>query len=167
MLTWYLAQIAGSTERKTFQALREHRFTVYRPMETKWKSTPRGQRERVEVPLFPGYLFVGVGPGNRYDHLHDINGLTRIVPTSWPRAAFAGFVQDLAFRQLAGEFDSTGTRQYMPPKPLVGPLAHSIGHGMSALSRLLAADEGGRVRLLLSGALVEGGEAVEGDDKAA
>lgn len=152
-LTWHIAQVSQAGRRAAV-ALREHRFTVYCPMERVWKSVPKGQREELERPLFPGYLFVGLGPTNRYDHLHDIDGLTKIVPTRLSPERLAALVYDMSLRQCAGEFDQTGAHRYLPPKPLIGPLTRSVGHGMTALQKLLKADDNGRVKLLLSGEIL-------------
>lgn len=152
MLTWYIAQVSQAGRRAAV-ALKEHRFTVYCPMERVWKSIPRGGREAVERPLFPGYLFIGVGPENDYDHLYDIDGLTKIVPTRISRERLAALVYDMSLRQCAGEFDQTGERRYLPPKPLVGPLTRTVGHGITALERLLKTDANGRMDLLTSGDL--------------
>ena len=72
-LTWHIAQVTQAGRRAAI-ALREHRFTVYCPMERIYRNVPKGPREEVERPLFPGYLFVGLGPWNDYDQLYDIDG---------------------------------------------------------------------------------------------
>lgn len=153
-LTWYIVQVSQAGRRAAI-ALREHRFTVYCPMERVWRSIPKGGREAIERPLFPGYLFVAVAPWNDYDHLYDIDGIVRIVETRLSKERLAVMVYDMTLRQCAGEFDQTEGRRYLPPKPLVGPLNRTVGHGMTALQQLLKADEEGRVSLLLSGALGE------------
>lgn len=156
MIRWYLAQVASATERRTLIALRQHRLTTYRPMETVWKAVPQKDAIKVQVPYFPGYLFVALSPSQDRDILHDIDGL-HIVPTKWPAQAFAAMVADMAFRQCAGEFDKTGAHTYLPAKPMVGPLDHTVGHGLSALAKLKGTDEQGRIKLLTSGELINGG----------
>lgn len=154
-IRWYLAQIASASERRVLIALRQHRLTTYRPMETIWKSVPQKDAIKVQAPYFPGYLFVALCPGQGRDLLHEIDGL-HIVPTKWPAPAFAAMVADMAFRQCAGEFDKTGSHTYLPAKPMVGPMDYSVGHGLSALAKLKGADEQGRIRLLTSGELING-----------
>lgn len=155
MIRWYLAQVASATERRTLIALREHRLMVYRPMETVWKAVPKKDAIKVQTPYFPGYLFVSLTPEQDRDLLNKIDGL-HIVPTKWPAPAFGAMVADMAFRQCAGEFDKTGTHTYLPAKPMVGPLDHTVGHGLSALAKLKGSDEQGRIRLLTSGELLNG-----------
>lgn len=167
MITWYLAQITTSAERKAILALRENGFTVYRPAERRHKPTGRGQKEAMEAPLFPGYLFVGMTREASFDKLHGLPTPVRIIQTAWPQPAFAAMVADLAFRQLAGEFDRTGSRTYLPPKPLSGPLMRTLGTGLTCLKELLTRDENGRLDLLLTGQLIDGGEPVTALDIAA
>ena len=154
-IVWYLAAMPTLALKKALAALKEHRFTVYAPMETRWKTVPKGPRERVEHPLFPGYAFIGVATWNRYDLLHDVPGI-RVVPTSWAPINFAAMVADLAFRQCAGEFDKTEANHYVPPKPMTGPLTTKLGDGLTSLEKLLKLDANGRLDLLFSGELVDG-----------
>jgi len=160
MLTWYIAQVSQAGRRAAV-ALKEHRFSVYFPMERVWRSIPKGGREAVDRPLFPGYLFVGAGPwngDNPLDQFHNIDGLTRIVPTKLSAERLAQLVYDMTLRQCAGEFDQTAARQYLPPKPLIGPLSHTVGHGLTALERLIKTDAEGRIDLLTSGDILEADE---------
>lgn len=156
-MTWHIAQVTQAG-RRAAMALREHRFTVYCPMERVYKSVPRGHREEVERPLFPGYLFVGLGPWNDYDQLYDIDGLTKIVETKLSRDRLAALVYQLMARQCAGEFDQTTSHRYLPPKPLVGSMNRSVGHGMTALAKLLKTSPEGRLDIVLSGELDGDGE---------
>lgn len=159
-LTWHIAQVSQAGRRAAV-ALREHRFTVYCPMETVWRSIPKGGREAIERPLFPGYIFVGVASWNdpeilkETDGRHRIDGLTRIMPTKLSPERLTALVYDMSLRQCAGEFDQTGSHRYLPPKPLVGPLTRSVGRGLTALENLLKTDPNGRIDLVLSGDLVE------------
>lgn len=156
MLTWYIAQVSQAGRRAAI-ALKEHRYSVYFPMERVWRSIPKGVREAVDRPLFPGYLFVGAGPWNSRNHLdefHEIDGLTKIIDTKLSPERLAGLVYDMMLRQCAGEFDQTQARQYLPPKPLIGPLSHTVGHGLSALERLIKTDPQGRIDLLTSGEIL-------------
>lgn len=164
-VVWYLAAMPATAQRKALATLKEHRFTVYAPMQTRWKSVPKGPRERVEHPMFPGYIFIGVATWNRFDLLHDVPGI-RIIPTAWSPISFAAMVADFAFRQCAGEFDQTEGHHYVPPKPMTGPLTTTIGKGISSLEKLLTLNEGGRLDLLFSGELLNG-EPVEPQDVAA
>ncbi|MGV3580011.1 transcription termination/antitermination NusG family protein [Brevundimonas sp.] len=160
MLTWYLAAVSTPAHRKALIALKEKRFTVFAPMLTRWKSVPKGPRVTEEHPMFPGYVFIGLGPWNDFDELYSIPTV-RVILTPWPKDRMAAMVADLAFRQCAGEFDKTGGQHYVPPKPMTGPLATTLGKDMSDLQKLLTKDEHGRLQLLFSGALVDGEPVVE------
>ncbi len=164
-IVWYLAAMPALAQKKALAALKEHRFTVYAPMQTRWKAVPKGPRERVEHPMFPGYIFIGVATWNRFDLLHDVPGI-RVIPTAWNAISFAAMVADFAFRQCAGEFDKTEGHHYVPPKPMTGPLATTIGKDMSCLDKLMKRDANGRLDLLFSGELLDG-EPVEAQDVAA
>lgn len=159
-LTWHIAQVSQAGRRAAV-SLREHRFTVYCPMERVWKAIPKGSREEVERPLLPGYIFVGVAPWNDVAVLQEtdgrarIDGLTRIMPTKLSAERLAALVYDMSLRQCAGEFDKTGSHRYLPPKPLVGPLTRSVGRGLTALESLLRTEPSGRIDLILSGEILD------------
>lgn len=151
-LTWHIAQVTQGGRRAAI-TLREERFTVYCPMERIRRQVKKGPAEEVERPLFPGYLFVGLGPWNDYDQLYSIDGLTKIVETRLSQERLAAIVYQLMARQCAGEFDQTSSHRYLPPKPLVGSMNRSVGFGLTALEKLLKTDHQGRMDLVLSGAL--------------
>lgn len=151
-MTWHIAQVTQAGRRAAI-ALREHRFMVYCPIERTYKSVPKGPREEVERPLFPGYLFVGLGPWNDYDQLYGIDGLTKIVETRLSKERLSALVYQLMARQCAGEFDQTTSHRYLPPKPLVGSMSRSVGHGLTALGKLLTTNPNGRLDIILSGEL--------------
>lgn len=54
---WYVVQTASRAEKRVRDALREERFEVYLPLETRLSRHSR-PRVRVESALLPGYLFV-------------------------------------------------------------------------------------------------------------
>lgn len=60
--TWFVAWTAPRIEAKAAAGLKDAGFRVFLPTIAKW--TRRGQRpkERLEWPLFPGYVFVGFDP---------------------------------------------------------------------------------------------------------
>lgn len=151
-LTWHIAQVSQGG-RSAAITLREEGFTVYVPMERIKKPAPKGPAHEVERPLFPGYLFVGIGPRHDKDRLYTVNGLTRTVETSMSKERLASLVYELMARQCAGEFDQTASHRYLPPKPLVGSMNRTVGHGMTALERLLQTNHLGRMDLVLSGEL--------------
>jgi transcriptional antiterminator RfaH len=171
-LRWYAAQTNPLCERRAEAGLREHGFTVFLPVETKWKRSRSKARERVNTPLFTGYIFVGVGPWQSLYQVRQIDGIRGLVcghdgepidmtwmPVQLPsgrflrnpdgRLAKVSFVYDLQARQAGGEFDHTPARRSLFRKGdkarimLDGPLKDQI-------AEVLEANDEGRVKLLLS-----------------
>jgi transcriptional antiterminator RfaH len=171
MLRWYAVQSNPVCEAKAARGLREHGFTVFLPVETKWKrSTRTKRRERVNTPLFTGYLFVGLCPGQSLYHVRQIDGVRGLVLTSDGAPAEITPVQirgeevhpiyDLQSRQLAGEFDHTPAKrsafsQGDDARILAGPFKGHVG-------QMLSADDHGRVSLMLKG-IFAGGIVVDDD----
>lgn len=172
MLTWYAVSTNPQCERKAESGLREHGFTVFCPVETNWKRSKTKERVRVDKPLFTGYLFVGLIPGQSLYHVRQIDGVKGMVcgtngepinvgwlPIELPSGKFlrnedgtlarVHFVYDLQARQAAGEFDHTPARRSQFRKGdkarvmLDGPLK-------DAVAEILSASDDGRVKLLLS-----------------
>lgn len=177
MLQWFAVQTNPLCERKAASGLREHGFTVFLPVETKWKrSTRTKKRERVDHPLFTGYLFVGLGPWQSLYHVRQIDGVRGLVsrgdgvpvefgwrPILDPKTGRmilgedgkpikGHLVYDLQVRQEAGEFDHTPAVKctYRPGDKakvtLEGPYRDLIGE-------VLSATDAGRVELMLNAAL--------------
>lgn len=154
-LRWYAAQTNPLCEAKAAKGLKEHGFTVFLPVETKWKrSTRTKKRDRVDHPLFTGYLFVGLCPGQSLYHVRQIDGVRGLVSCGMgvPAEINARFVYDLQARQMAGEFDHTPAVKctYRPGDKakvtLDGPYRDLIGE-------VLTATDAGRVELMLNAAL--------------
>lgn len=173
MLKWYAIQTNPCCEAKAAKGLTEHGFTVYLPAETNWKRNKAKARERVNKPLFTGYIFVGLGPWQSLYHVRQIDGVRGMVLTSEGVPAEIGWrpvvnpetgrfiigedgkplkahmVYDLQARQASGEFDHTPARRSMFRKGdkarimLDGPLKDQI-------VEVLDATDEGRVKLLLS-----------------
>lgn len=170
MLTWFAVQSNPCCEARAAKGLREHGFTVFMPVETKWKRSRAKQRERVNTPLFTGYLFVGLGPWQSLYHVRQIDGVRGLVLTSdgvpaeiGPReidGAEVHPIYDLQARQLAGEFDHTPAKrsafsQGDDARILAGPFKGHVG-------KMLSADDGGRVSLMLKG-IFAGGIVIDDD----
>lgn len=172
MLTWYAVQTNPQCERRAETGLREHGFTVFCPVETHWKRSKTKERERVNKPLFTGYLFVGVAPWQSLYHVRQIDGVKGMVcgtngepinvgylPIQLPTGRFlrnpdgslakVHFVYDLQARQAAGEFDHTPARRSQFRK---GDKARVVLDGplKDAVAEILSASDDGRVKLLLS-----------------
>lgn len=183
-LVWYAVQTNPCCERRAEKGLREHGFTVFMPEETKWKRGRSKQRERINAPLFTGYLFVGLGPWQSLYRVRQIDGVRGLVLTSEGVPAEIGFipvidektglyvrgpdgtplevhpVYDLQARQASGEFDHTPAKrsafsQGDDARILAGPFKGHVG-------KMLAADDDGRVSLMLRG-IFAGGIVVDDD----
>lgn len=58
-LVWYVVRSATRREKHAERGLREQGFEVYLPCLTRWRRHA-GKKDRVQGPLFPGYLFVAI-----------------------------------------------------------------------------------------------------------
>lgn len=170
MLKWYAVQTNPLCERKAEAGLREHGFTVYLPVETKWKRSRSKARERVDHPLFTGYLFVGLGPWQSIYQVRQIDGVRGLVLNADGSPAEIQWIEvkgepvhpvyDLQARQASGEFDHTPAKrsafsQGDDARILMGPFKGHVG-------QMLAADDDGRVSLMLKG-IFAGGIVVDDD----
>lgn len=170
MLTWYVVQTNPQCERRAEAGLKEHGFTVFCPLETRWKRSRSKARERVDRPLFTGYLFVGLCPWQSLYHVRQIDGVKSLVQNADGSPAEIGWLEikgervhpiyDLQARQAAGEFDHTPAKRSAFSKGddariLAGPFKGHVG-------KMLSADDHGRVSLMLKG-IFAGGIIVDDD----
>lgn len=161
-MIWHIATVSAVAERRAIRGLRENGFTVVQPCFTVWKAVPKGMRERIKAPMFPGYLFLG-SVSDDLSKIHDPRTPVHIIPTGRPQASLSRVICDFAFRELAGEFDKTaGEDRHYTPKPVTGPLTRTLGTGLTCLAELMKRDDNGRLDLLTSGELF--GDDVERDD---
>ncbi len=161
-LTWYALKSRPNCERKAESSLKDRGFSVYVPMETRWRrSKAKDKRERHDRPLIPGYMFVGLSDGASLYFALQADGVASVV--GWgghARVIRPSFVYDLQARQVAGEFHHTPARR-LNIKPgekariLSGPFRDQIG-------QLVSADDNGRVTLFLEG-IFSGNIAIDGD----
>lgn len=56
-MTWYIVRSASGRERAALASIEGEGFNAYLPCETRWRRTPT-RKDKVEHPLFVGYLFV-------------------------------------------------------------------------------------------------------------
>jgi len=162
MLIWYAVQTNPSCEAKALKGLLEQGVTAYLPEEVRWSRSRSKARVRIGKPLFTGYLFAGIGPWQSLYQIRQIDGVRGVVTTGQgvPAELNARFVSDLQARQASGEFDHTPAKrsafsQGDDARILAGPFKGQIG-------KMLAADDDGRVRLMLSG-MFAGGIVVDDD----
>lgn len=151
-LVWYAVRVKSGREAKAVADLRERLFDTYLPMETRMRRTLRG-RTRVEHPLIPGYLFVGVKPHQSLYFVTRVETVQSIVcqggqPYEIHHHDGRHFVYDLQARQAAGEFDHTPKK-----KPLIEGADVRVLSGpfKDHIARLVSAREGDRAQIMLSG----------------
>lgn len=79
MIDWYVANTHVNAENKAASHLCRQGFSVYLPKYMKLRRHARRQ-DMVPRPLFPRYLFVGVGPENvRWRAIHSTIGISHLV----------------------------------------------------------------------------------------
>ena len=88
-LNWYAIYTRSRHEQKVYERIREKEIELFLPLFEQW-SRRRDRRKRIQVPLFPGYLFVQtqMDPYSYYTILKT-NGVVKIlsngrVPTPIP-----------------------------------------------------------------------------------
>ncbi len=79
MIDWYVANTHVNGENTAAEHLRRQGFSVYLPKYMKVRRHARRQ-DLVPRPLFPRYLFVGVGPANaRWRAINSTIGISHLV----------------------------------------------------------------------------------------
>ena len=63
---WYVLYVKSRTEKKVFQSLSEKGIEVYLPLQQKLRQWS-DRKKIVEIPLFPGYVFVNISR-SEYDN---------------------------------------------------------------------------------------------------
>ena len=139
VLSWLVAITNLAAERRASAAIERESLVAYCPMEI--RSVVRHHRRHIAaMPLLPRYVFVGFDPASQGAHqlraLDGVEGLVRIdsQAVTVPVAA----VEELAARELAGEFDRTAAEAHRMPsrryragdtvKAVHGPFMHIHGH---------------------------------------
>jgi transcriptional antiterminator RfaH len=115
-LTWHVLRTATNRAAKAEEALVEAGFAVYLPRLIRWgRAGPL--KVRVEKPLFPGYLFVGLNQSQGLyaalasDFVHNVlRPASDRDPYAIPFAEIAEVLQ----AELAGEFDKTRRARKLP-----------------------------------------------------
>jgi|GEM_PF-2456028 len=152
-INWYIAMTEPGRELRAWEGLREQGFTAYLPMETVWKTHRNKPRERVERPLFVGYMFVAIASWQSHRAVKMIHGVRGFVMRqSGPAVIDPLFVYGLQASQCAGEFNRTPPAA-SDPKPDAPPMVtvDLAGPYSEDIKAVLATDERGRHALLLSG----------------
>lgn len=147
-IVWYAVRCRPQAEAKAIAGLMERRFDTYMPVEVRLRRTLKG-RKRVEHPLIPGYIFVGVKSWQSLYFVTRVEAVQEVISVGG--AAYpipSRFVYDLMARQGTGEFDFTPRKKDLEKgaqaRILSGPFKDEIG-------KLLSAPAEGRASILLAG----------------
>lgn len=165
MLIWYAVLTTPRSEERAAAGLRERGFDVFMPFETRLKRTKDNSRARIDRPLWPGYLFVGINPdcAGIY-HVRLQEGVRGVVVGTDGKPARIGWidlpksdggvrkvhiVNWLRERQASGEFDYTPARRTVFAKGARAKV--TAGQFQGSVGTMTAEDEMGRVRIELEG----------------
>ena len=88
------------SEAKAFRGFRDLGIPLYSPREIRWKTT-RGERQRREQPLLPGYAFLPPDQTHRLTEALQVEGIYGFLPVPIP----AEPIEEIRTRELRGEFD--------------------------------------------------------------
>ncbi len=131
-IQWYVANTQVNAETTAAGHLRRQGFSVYLPLYKKLRSHAR-RREWVSRPLFPRYLFVGVGETNqRWQAIKSTIGISHLINCEGAPTA----VKDDIIDGLRAREDETGMVKFAarslfkkgdPVKLLGGALSEQIG----------------------------------------
>jgi transcription antitermination factor NusG len=154
MSIWYCIRTATRQEAKALARLDDKGYAVFLPCETV-KRRLGGADERVDRPLFPGYMFILCEP---HDHpeILKMEGVHQFVrvgtgddlrPFPWP----TGFVIGLQAQERAGAFDRTRSEkvQYRPRKD--DRVQITAGPYQAYFAKVLNTPRGDRVHLMIEG----------------
>lgn len=80
---WYVLHVKPRAEKVVFRYLEEYGFWRYLPLYAKVRRVQR-RKVRTMLPLFPGYVFAKLDPGERTRMLQT-NHIVRTIPADRPR----------------------------------------------------------------------------------
>lgn len=75
---WYLIQCKPRQDERAEENLLRQGYTCYRPLHTRERLL-RGQPQKVEESLFPGYLFIQLSRLDNWGPLRSTRGVSRVV----------------------------------------------------------------------------------------
>jgi len=97
---WCAVWTHAHCEQLVHDQLRAKQFDVFLPMITMW-SRRGGLRHQIQVPMFPGYLFLHQAVDKyRYIEIQKTRGLTRILGERWDRPALVADAEIEAVQRL-------------------------------------------------------------------
>ena len=149
-LTWYAACTAVSRERYAEGNLRDAGFDVYLPMATRWVVHAK-KREKVQRPLFPRYVFVGMPDPLMWGAADNARGVERLVRGAGPAPSIVSWrtIDNLRAAEALGQFDDTVKREAIAPFKPGQPVRVIAGPMKGFVAEVAKANPKGRVHLLL------------------
>jgi hypothetical protein len=103
-MNWFCLYSTIAGEFRALADLQSRKFVAYLPLATRIR-TARGQRQELQVPLLPRYLFVFVRDFNRLGELLEISTIFEILPHQFdPIPVPTVEIEWLKQREEAGEF---------------------------------------------------------------
>jgi transcriptional antiterminator RfaH len=128
---WFVVQTQANRESFAAAALERQGFAVFLPRFAKRVSHAR-RVSIVHRPLFPGYLFVGLGQDSRWRAINGTSGVVRLVTAGdAPLPIAAGIVEAMIAQADAGGVVALRPRRTFQPGDPVrivgGSLADTLG----------------------------------------
>lgn len=143
-ISWVVATTHPHSEAVAVENLRRQGFAPYCPVVRKQRSHAR-RVDTVLRPLFPGYVFIGIGPAARWRAIASTMGVRTLVRFGEePATIAASFIEGLRAREVEGAV----VRPAVPYE--VGQNVQIAGGPFDGLlARILALDEKDRIVVLL------------------
>lgn len=152
---WYAVRTATRREQAAADGLEEQGFTVFLPMETKWRRTGI-EKAKAQSPLMPGYLFVlcsayQLRAVTAVDGVHQVVSGVRENGDPMPLPIPVAAIIELQASERAGVYDYTiGKRiKYEPRKG--AKVKITAGPWQSFIAKVLSTPRGSRVHVMTEG----------------
>jgi transcription antitermination factor NusG len=153
-MNWYLIRAATRQELRAVNSLREAGFAAYCPMTTRWERVGLRQlREKRQIALFPGYLFVPIGDGQfaAVESADGVSSVLRYTTTNGersPRSVPHGLVVALRIAEEAGSFDKTRNPEAPEGLKVGQRVKVLVGAWWGHIATIISLDAQGRVGVL-------------------
>ena len=124
---WHVLWTRSHCEELVRRQLTGTGFETFLPMIGKW-STRAGQRHRIDVPLFPGYLFIrGLSDKHAHAQVRMARGLVQVLGQDWTQPAVVPDAEVGAIHKLTQSnmemFPTQFLRNGERVRVICGPLA--------------------------------------------
>lgn len=151
---WFIVRTNPRCERRVIFGLRDQKIVSYLPCEIRWKRT-RLSKTRVKIPLFTGYLFVGLrtndaGAPEKLYEVKATDGVAEVVGICGAPAEIKGdWVAKLMQREAGGDFDHTPAER-LPFSP--GQMVKIVrGKFQGVMAEVVATADNDQVRVTATG----------------